>query len=247
MTSICVICARDSSKRLPNKNIRPLLGKPLITWTIEQAKSSDLFELVAVSSDASSILEIARSAGADFLIDRPAELASDTASVLPAILHCVHAAELSVEHKYDTLVCLQATSPTRTVDDIKDAVALFQGSHADAVVSGQEAKSSPYFNLVEMAADGSVHLSKTLDEPIVRRQDAPACFQLNGSIYVWRRDLFCAAPAVFYPNTRIFVMPADRSIDIDTELDFTLAELVLSRRSETASRRPPLDNSRHRT
>ena len=237
MTSICVICARGGSKGLPDKNIRPLLGKPLIAWTIEQAKSSSLFELVAVSSDASSILEIARSAGADILIDRPAELATDDASALPAILHCLHAAELRVERYCDTLVCLQATSPTRAVDDIKNAVALFHGTNADAVVSGQEAKCSPYFNLVEMTADGSVHLSKQLDKPIVRRQDAPTCFQLNGSIYVWRRDLFCAAPAIFYPNTRIFVMPAERSIDIDTELDFTLAELVLSRRSGTTSQR----------
>ena len=231
MTSICVICARGGSKGLPNKNVRPLLGKPLLAWTVEQAKASKLFELVAVSSDAGSILDIARSAGADLLVDRPAELATDTVSVLPAILHCLHAAETNLRRECETLVYLQATSPTRTVDDIRHAVALFHDSHADAVVSGQQAKASPYFNLVEMAADGSVHLSKLLDPPIVRRQDAPACFQLNGSIYVWRRALFCANPMVFYANTRIFVMPEERSIDIDSELDFALAELVLSDRT----------------
>lgn len=236
MTAICVICARGGSKGLPNKNIRPLLGKPLLVWTVEQAKASELFELVAVSSDSSAILDVARSAGADLLVDRPAELATDTVSILPAISHCLCAAETSVGHQCKTLVYLQATSPTRTVDDIRDAVALFHESHADAVISGQETKGSPYFNLVEMAADSSVHLSKTLDKPIVRRQDAPLCFQLNGSIYVWRRNLFWAAPAVLYPNTRLFVMPADRSIDIDTEFDFTLAELVLSRRAVAASR-----------
>ena len=231
MTSICVICARGGSKGLPNKNIRPLLGKPLIAWTIDQAKASKLFELVAVSSDADAILDVAHAAGADLLVNRPAEFATDTASVLPAILHCLRAAETSIGHPCETLVYLQATSPTRTVDDIKNAVTFFEETSADAVISGQEAKASPYFTIVEMAADGSVHLSKTLDRPIVRRQDAPECFQLNGSVYVWRRDLFCAAPSVLYPNTRLFVMPADRSIDIDTELDFTLAELVLSRRS----------------
>jgi N-acylneuraminate cytidylyltransferase/CMP-N,N'-diacetyllegionaminic acid synthase len=233
VTSICIVCARGGSKGVPHKNVRPLLGKPLIAWTIEQAKASKLFELVAVSSDASSILEIARAAGADLLVDRPDELATDTASVLPAILHCLHAAETALGHECKTLVYLQATSPTRRVDDIRHAVALFQETHADAVVSGQAAKCSPYFNIVEMAADGSVHLSKPLDPSIVRRQDAPACFQLNGSIYVWRRDLFCAKPMVFYSNTRIFVMPEERSIDIDSELDFALAELVLSGRAGT--------------
>ena len=235
MTSVCIICARGGSKGLPHKNVRPLLGKPLVAWTVEQAKASKLFELVAVSSEAGLILEVARSAGADLLVDRPAELATDASSVLPAILHCLRAAETTLGHECETLVYLQATSPTRTVDDIRHAVALFRESQADAVVSGQEAKCSPYFNLVEMALDGSVHLSKPLDRPIVRRQDAPACFQLNGSIYVWRRALFCAGPAVLYPNTRIFVMPAERSIDIDAELDFTLAELVLSRRTETTA------------
>lgn len=238
MNAICVICARGGSKALIDKNIRALLGKPLLAWTVEQAKASQAFELVAVSSDSKAILEIARSAGADVLVDRPAELASDDAPVLPAILHCLRAAETHAGHAFDTLVLLQATSPTRTVDDIKDALALFRETQADAVLGAQQAKASPYFNLVEMAAGGTVQLSKACDRPIVRRQDAPACFQINGSIYIWRRDCFCAAPAVLYPNTRLFVMPAERSIDIDTEFDFTLAELVLSRRDGSTLHRP---------
>jgi N-acylneuraminate cytidylyltransferase/CMP-N,N'-diacetyllegionaminic acid synthase len=240
VTAICIICARANSKGLANKNIRPLLGKPLLAWTIEQAKASKLFEVVAISSDANAILEIGRSAGADLLVNRPAKLATDQASVLPAILHCLHTAETTVGHQYNTIVYLQATSPTRTVDDLTDALALFHESHADGVVSCQKAKASPYFNLVELAADGSVHLSKPLDKPIERRQDERECFQLNGSIYIWRRDLFCRQPAVLYQNMRLFLMPEERSIDIDTELDFALAELVLSRRSETTSRRSSL-------
>jgi CMP-N,N'-diacetyllegionaminic acid synthase len=235
VTALCVICARGNSKGVRNKNIRPLLGKPLIAWTVEQARASGIFERVAVSSDSSVILEVGRSAGVDLLIERPDELATDTASVLPAILHCLRAAEAGTGHVFDTLVLLQTTSPTRTVQDIRDAVALFQETRADAVISAQQAKGSPYFNLVELAADGRVHLSKAPDKAITRRQDTPACFQLNGSIYVWRRDVFCAAPAILYPNTRLFMMPEDRSIDIDTELDFALAELVLSRRAQPTS------------
>ena len=170
MSTICVICARGGSKGLPNKNIRPLLGKPLLAWTIEQAKASKLFELVAVSSDASSILDVACSAGADLLVDRPAELASDTVSVLPAILHCLRAAEASAGHACETLVCLQATSPTRTVDDIRDAVALFHGSHADAVISGQEAKG---FTLFQSCRDGGGRL-RTSVEAARQADRAPA-------------------------------------------------------------------------
>lgn len=235
MNAICVICARGGSKGLPNKNIRPLLGKPLIAWTIEQATACKLFESVAISSDSRLILQAARAAGADVLVDRPMELAADDASVLPAILHCLNTAEAGAGREFETIVFLQVTSPTRSVDDIRNAVALFYETHADAVVSGQEAKGSPYFNLVEMSPDGCVHLSKRLDRPVIRRQEAPACFQLNGSIYVWRRSAFCAAPAVLYPRTRLLVMPAERSIDIDTEFDFTLAEFVMSRRDYVAS------------
>jgi CMP-N,N'-diacetyllegionaminic acid synthase len=231
VNAICIVCVRGGSKGLPGKNIRPVLGKPLLAWTVEQATASKAFDVVAASSDSKPILEIARSAGADVLVERPADLASDAASVLPAVLHCLHAAETRVGREFETLVLLQATSPTRTVDDIKNALALFYETRADAVISVKEATASPYFNLVEIAADGAVRLSKTLEKPIVRRQDAPDCFQINGSIYVWRRALFCAAPAVLYPNARLFVMPAERSIDIDSELDFALAELVLARRA----------------
>ena len=164
------------------------------------------------------------------LVDRPAEMATDTASVLPAILGCLYAAETLLGRECEEFVHLQATSPTRMVEDIVGAVALLHESGADNIITGQEAKCSPYFSLAETAKDGSVHLSKTIDRPAVRRQDAPLCFDMNGSIYVWRRNLFCQQPAVFYRNTRIFVMPQDRSVDIDTELDFALAEIVMRRR-----------------
>ena len=114
------------------------------------------------------------------------------------------------------------------------AVALEQ-TGARSVITGAPARRSPYFNLVEASKDGSVGLSKSADPPITRRQDAPRCYDMNASIYVWRVAPFLEHPAVFYPDTRLFEMPEERSVDIDSELDFTLVELLLRRRQASES------------
>lgn len=215
---------------MPGKNLRPLAGKSLITWSIEQARASGLLDIIAVSSDAPDILAVAREAGADLLVDRPAEMATDSSSKLPAIRHAALAAEGALGKTASIIVDLQPTSPLREPTDIVAAVALQADTGADSVITGQHAKCSPYFSLVEQAADGTVFVSKTLGRPILRRQDAPACFDMNGSIYVWKRDVFIESPAVFYPSTRIYVMPEDRSVDIDTETDFLLAGLLMERK-----------------
>ena len=230
MITICTICARGGSKEVPGKNIRPLAGKPLIAWTVEQAIASGLFDVVAVSSDDSAILAAAHEAGAVLLVERPAEMATDAASKLPAIRHCVLAAEGSLGRKAEIIVDLQPTSPLREPEDIVAAVSLHASTGADSVITGQRAKCSPYFSLVEQAADGTVHVSKSLSTPVVRRQDAPACFDMNGSIYVWTRDLFVTSPSVFYATTRLFEMPEERSVDIDSELDFLIADMLMRRR-----------------
>lgn len=231
MTRLCTICARGGSKGVPGKNIRPLAGLPLIAHSIRQARDSGLFAAIAVSSDATAILAAAAEAGADLMIERPAELASDTAGKLPAIRHCVAEAERRLDRRFDILVDLDATSPLRLPEDIRGAVALLEDSGAASVITGSPARRSPYFNLVEERPDGSVGLSKPPPAEVLRRQDAPACFDMNASIYVWRRDVFLAGPRVFYPDTRLFVMPEERSHDIDSELDFAIVEMLLARRT----------------
>lgn len=225
---ICTILARGGSKGVPGKNIRPLCGRPLLAWSIAQAVESGLFSLVAVSSDDEAILAAGKAAGAGLLVRRPAELATDTAAKVPAIVHCVHAAEAELGSEATTIVDLQPTSPLRLPRDICDAVELQEASGAESVITGQPAKCSPYFSLVEATPDGTVHLAKTLSTPVVRRQDAPACYDMNGSVYVWPRHVFMERPGVLYPTTRIHIMPDERSIDIDTELDFKIAEFVMT-------------------
>lgn len=231
MSRICTICARGGSKGVKNKNIRDLAGKPLIAYTLEQARASGLFDLIAVSSDSLDILNVARAYGADLLVERPAELATDIAAKLPVIRHCVEEAEKAGEKRFDVVVDLDATSPLRLVEDIKGAVNLLESEKVSNVITAAPARRSPYFNLVEVGEDGVVRLSKPLGKPIVRRQDSPKCFDMNASIYVWQCAALFGYPTVFNADTRLFVMPEERSADIDNELDFEIVELLMKKRS----------------
>jgi CMP-N,N'-diacetyllegionaminic acid synthase len=233
MTLLCTICARGGSKGVVGKNSRDLLGKPLLAWTIEQARQTGLFEAIAFSSDSDRLLEAALKAGADIAIKRPDAMATDTAPKLPAIRHCLEQAIARTGTAPDIFVDLDVTSPLRLPSDITGAVNLLRQSGARNVITGAPARRSPYFNLVEARADGSVGLSKPVDPPIVRRQDAPRCYDMNASIYAWRVAAFLENPAVFYPDTQLFEMPEERSIDIDSDIDFALVDLLLRKRQET--------------
>ncbi len=230
MSRICTICARGGSKGVKNKNIRDLAGKPLIAHTLEQAKASSLFDLIAVSSDSLEILTIARGYGADLLVERPVELATDTAAKLPVIRHCVEEAERISGKRFDVVVDLDATSPLRLVEDIRGAVDMLESKKVSNVITASLARRSPYFNLVELDEEGVVGLSKPQGRRIDRRQDSPKCFDMNASIYVWKRTALFAHPTLFNVDTRLFVMPEERSADIDNELDFEIVELLMKKR-----------------
>lgn len=235
MLRLCTICARGGSKGVPGKNIRLLAGKPLIAHTITHAKDSGLFDAVAVSSDSDDILKAAKNHGADFIIKRPDEMASDTAGKVPAIAHAMREAEKQSGKTYGILVDLDATSPLRIAEDVIGAVQLLEDTGCKSVITATPAHRSPYFNLVERREDGSVALSKKLPAAIVRRQDSPDCFDMNASIYVWQREAILGdKPSVFYDDTQLFVMPRERSFDIDDELDFKIVELIMRERETPA-------------
>lgn len=231
MKRLCTICARGGSKGVKNKNIRLIAGKPLIAHSLEQARQSGLFAHIAVSSDSDAILKVAEEWGADQMIQRPLELARDDSAKIPAIRHCVEQAELHTQIRFDILVDLDATSPLRLPDDILGAVTLLESKDISNVITAAPARRSPYFNLVEQDENGAVHLSKQLSSAVVRRQDSPPCFDMNASIYVWRRQAFMEQSAIFYKDTGLFIMPEERSIDIDTELDFDIVSMLMEKRS----------------
>ena len=232
MRRLCTICARGGSKGLPGKNLRELFGKPLLAHTIDQARQSGMFAALAVSSDDPAILHVADSLGVDTLVQRPAALATDTVSKLPAIQHCVEEAQRHLGETFTVFVDLDVTAPLRLPEDIVGALNLLEQSGVTNVITGTPARRSPYFNLVETDAHGVAKLSKQLVEPIVRRQDAPPAYDMNASIYAWRTETFLSRPAVFYADTLLYVMPAERSTDIDSEIDFELVKLLFVRRSD---------------
>ncbi len=232
MSRICTICARGGSQGVPNKNLRPLMGRPLIAHSIAQARESGMFDVIAISSDSPQILKVALESGADLAINRPPELATHAAAKIPAIQHCVNEAERLRGRRFEVVVDLDATSPLRDVADIEQAVALLEQTGASNVITACPARRSPYFNLVELDADGIVRLSKPPASGVVRRQDAPPCFDMNASIYVWQRDALQDAPTVFLHDTRLMVMPEERSVDIDTELDFEIVEWLMKKRTD---------------
>ena len=228
MKILCTICARAGSKGVANKNLRLINNKPLIVYSIEQAIATKLFDQIVVSSDSKEIREVALANGATFCVDRPAELATDTAPKLPAIKHCVENAEGKFG-QFEVIIDLDATAPLRESSDIIGALELLQSAKADNVITGTPAHRSPYFNLVETDVNGIVSLSKPPANVVARRQDSPQCFDMNASIYVWRRQALFANENLFTSNTRLFVMPRERSLDIDSQADFEMVEWMMTK------------------
>lgn len=226
MKKICTICARGGSKGVKNKNIRSFGGVPLIGVTIQQALDSGEFDTLAVSSDSDEILEVARRFKVPHLIKRSSELATDQAPKLPVIKDCVRSVEKITGEQYGIMVDLDATSPLRTPQDIKNAIQLLIQSGATNVITGNESRKSPYFNLVEEDSNHVLTLSKSPTQPIFRRQDTPKCYDLNASIYAWKREAFWDLEKIIVPTARLYEMPLERSIDIDSEVEFLMAEFL---------------------
>ncbi|HWK77227.1 acylneuraminate cytidylyltransferase family protein [Microbacterium sp.] len=229
---ICTITVRAGSKGVPGKNLRIVAGRPLFGHSVAQAVATGLFDEVVVSSDSDEILALAPTFGATGVVRRPPEMATDTAGKVPAIAHAVRSTEDRTGARYDVCVDLDATSPLRTVDDIRTAVSMFEEVRPESLITGSEARRNPYFNLVEEQPDGTVAVSKKPDDAVLRRQDAPRCFDMNGSIYVWRRESLLEDQVVFLPSTILYEMPAERSIDVDSEFDFRIVEWLMTERGD---------------
>ncbi|WP_347267857.1 acylneuraminate cytidylyltransferase family protein [Paracoccus sp. (in: a-proteobacteria)] len=224
MTTICSICARGGSQGVPRKNIRPLLGKPLIVHTIEQALACGAIDRVFVSTDDAEIAAVARAAGAEVPFLRPAELATASAPKIPVIEHLVEQVE-AMGVAVGRIIDLDPTSPLREVADIAAAAALLDVD-TDCVITGYPADKNPYFNMVEQDAAGNVGLVKRLAAGVTSRQAAPRVWSMNASIYVWHRHTLRAG--LWNGRTRLYEMPRERSVDIDCEIDFRLVEMLMA-------------------
>lgn len=223
---LALIPARGGSKGLPGKNILPLAGKPMIQWSIKAAQGSRFVTRVVVSSDDPAILEVARAAGAETPFVRPAELAQDDTPSMDVVLHA-----LDQLPPVDWVVLLQPTSPLRSAEDIDQAIARCLETGAPACVSVSESPALPWWMFRVDATGRLVPFLDAAQRP-QRRQEAPTLYTLNGAVYVARVDWLRKTRSFLTEETVAHVMPAERSVDIDTALDFRLAECLLTAQPE---------------
>lgn len=225
MKPLFVIPARGGSKGIPGKNIKPLGGKPLIAYSVEVARQLAPDSDICVSTDDPAIADVVREMGLEVPFMRPDYLATDNCGTYEVLLHAVKFFE-KLGRRYDTMVLLQPTSPLRTADDVRRCLEAYT-SDVDMVVTVVEAASNPYYNCYETDSDGFLHISKG-DGSYVRRQDAPKAWEYNGAVYVINIDSLKQMPLSKFPRRRMVEMERSRSIDLDTPLDWMVAEAVVA-------------------
>jgi len=201
------------------------LGKPLIAYTIEQALESKFIDDCIVSTDSKTIAEVAIRYGARVPFIRPRHLARDNSGTLNVLIHALDQLKRTGQAENDILVLLHCTTPLRTAGDIDACIRLMTDSGATSVFSVTEAGRNPYFNMVEIDKCHKPHLVKK--GRFLTRQAAPRVYDMNSSIYVWKTDEFRKRRSIFTRKTRVYVMPKERSIDIDDRFDFLFAETIL--------------------
>jgi CMP-N,N'-diacetyllegionaminic acid synthase len=234
---LAVIPARGGSKGVPGKNIRPLAGRPLLSWTIDAAQAAATPMRVIVSTDADDIAEVASRCGAEVPMRRPPELAQDDTAGVDPILHAVEWLDRIERYRPDLVIVLQPTSPLRTAADIDAAVHLLRERGAGAVVSVAPTPHHPAW-MKRVTPDGELVDAFSSPDTLTVRQRLAPVYVINGAIYLVARDVLVERRSLYAAHTYAYVMPRERSIDIDTLWDFDLAEFVLARGKASASAAP---------
>jgi N-acylneuraminate cytidylyltransferase len=219
------IFARGGSKGVPRKNVRLLAGRPLIAYAIETARASRWIARAVVSTDDEEIAAIAQQYGAEVPFMRPAELARDDSPEWLAWQHAIRALG-----KMDIFVSIPPTSPLRAVEDVDACIQMLLEDTADAVITVCPAHRNPYFNMVTLDSAGYAHLMIQPDRPVHCRQDAPAAYDMTTVAYAARPEFVLRAQSLFEGKLKAVIVPAERALDIDTELDFKFAEFLLQER-----------------
>ena len=226
---LAVITARGGSKGVPRKNIRPVCGKPLIAYSIETALTvRDRLYRIVVSTDDPEIAEVSRQYGAEVPFMRPLELAADKTPTLPVLQHAVRFVEAQDRVLLDWILLLQPTSPLRVAEDILAALELARAGGCDSVISVVQVATHPLF-IKRIENDQLLPFSESFAEKEgTRRQDArPPAYVRNGAIYLTRRDVLMERNSIWGGSIRPYVMPPERSVNVDSELDLIVAELML--------------------
>jgi CMP-N,N'-diacetyllegionaminic acid synthase len=223
---LAIIPARGGSKGLPGKNIKELCGKPLIAWTIEQAKFCSNIDRIVVSTDDEKIAEIAKKYGAEVPFIRPAELANDTSPTIDVIFHAIDWLKEHEDYRFEYILLLQPTSPLRITEDIEGVIQMLKDKNARSIVSVCETDHHPWWSNT-LPENGNM---KGFLRPEIlnkRRQDLPVFYRLNGAIYLADTGYLRGQNSFFGLDTFAYAMPKEHPIDIDSDIDFKLAGLLL--------------------
>lgn len=229
---VAVITARGGSRGLPRKNVLPLAGVPLIVHSIRAAREARLVRRVIVSTDDEEIIAISRQNKAEVPFVRPPELSTADSAHIDVMLHVVSWLEENGDLP-DAVLLLQPTTPLRTPEDLDGAIQLMQNTGCPAVVGVSPAESHPYLTY---KVDAEGRLTGFIDHGLryPRRQDLPPAYTLNGALYLNRCSSLRETQMFQPPGAFGWVMPAERSVDIDSMDDFALAENLLMARASAS-------------
>lgn len=228
---LAIIPARGGSQGVPRKNIKILAGRPLIAYTINAALESKHHPRVVVSTDDERIAEIAREIGAEVPFMRPSHLAQNDTPMLPVLQHTIEHLKKD-GYNPDIIAVLQPTSPLRTSEHIDQAISILVSTGADSVVSLCEAEHSPYW-MKKIDRAGRVTPFLDIEKEYNRRQELPKVYRLNGAIFITHPNIIMNEGRLLGDDTRAYIMELEDSIDIDTEFDFRVAELIIKERSSS--------------
>lgn len=227
---LAIIPARGGSKGIPGKNIRMLCGKPLIAHSIEVALACNSIDRVIVSTDDEEIAKVAREYEAEIPFMRPKELAQDNSIAIDAYLYTIERLNNEFGEQYQEFTVLLPTSPLRIPEDIDNAVELFKSKDADTVLTFAEMSHPPVW-AVKIHPDGTLQNYFDIDMELKNRQELEVGYMPNGSIYVFKYSLLKDKYTIYSDKTYAYVMPPERSVDIDTEIDFKFAEFLMRSRT----------------
>ena len=228
MKPICIIPARGGSKGVPRKNIRRILNKPLIAYTIEKSLKSDIFSHVIVSTEDKEIAKISKQYGAEVPFMRPKNLAKDNTGMVEVLIHAVTKLN-SLGYDFEIFVNRDCTVPFIRDIDIKSSINLLKKTNCDAVYGVYLQHFNPYFNMIEIGKNGYIEFSKKLKIKPTRRQDAKKVYQLNG-LFTYNTKQFLKYKNQYPPKGLPIKIPPESGIMIDTELEFRIVEMMLKQK-----------------
>ena len=226
MNILCTICARKGSKGLKNKNFLKIYNKKLIFYSIDQAKEIKDIDDIIISTDLEIPKKELKKRDLKIFFKRNKNLSSDRAGKVPVIRDALLKAEYFYKKKYDIIIDLDVSSPLRKLQDIKKAIKMFLDSDSNNLITACKSRKNPYFNMVEIVND-KLCLVKKMKKKILRRQDARQVYDVNASIYIWKRNYLLKSNTIISNKTSLYEMPYNRSVDIDSKDDLKIVKLFL--------------------